>query len=522
MTHARISLDPAFRIGDVSRRLFGSFVEHMGRCVYEGIFEPGHPMADEEGLRQDVVALVQELGATLVRYPGGNFVSGYRWEDGVGPRENRPRRLDLAWRTIETNQFGLSEFMQWVRKTSVEPMMAINLGTRGVQEALDLVEYCNHPGGTALSDLRAAHGDAEPYGIKLWCLGNELDGKWQVGHKTAAEYGRLAAEAGRAMKLMDPTIELVACGSSKSSMETFGSWEQTVLREAYEEVDYISLHAYYEEYDGDVESFLASALDMDRAIESVAATADAIRAELGSEKQMMLSFDEWNVWYKERHNTSAEGAGRTEWVEHPRVIEDEYNVTDAVVVGTLLNSLLRHGDRVGIACQAQLVNVIAPIRAERGSLAWRQTIFYPFAEMASLARGSVLRLKTESASYNSSRFGLVPLVDACATWDEDRGELNVFVAHRGLDESVDLEIDLRSFGGMSSALRLQSARTLTIPDGGDRLTCNTQDVPDRVGMRPMDEASLGDDRLIAELPPLSWTVLSLTMGDSWGGVAQQR
>lgn len=516
MTHAQISIDPAFRIGDVPRRLFGSFVEHMGRCVYEGIFEPGHPLADDQGLRQDVVGLVQELGATVVRYPGGNFVSGYRWEDGIGPREDRPRRLDLAWRTIETNQFGLSEFMHWARKTRVEPMMAINLGTRGVQEALDLVEYCNHPGGTALSDLRAAHGDVEPYGIKLWCLGNELDGKWQVGHKTAAEYGRLAAEAGRAMKLMDPTIELVACGSSKSSMETFGSWEQTVLRAAYEEVDYISLHAYYEEYDGDVESFLASALDMDRVIESVAASADAIRAEVRSEKQMMLSFDEWNVWYKERHNTSAEGAGRTEWVEHPRVIEDEYNVTDAVVVGTLLNSLLRHGDRVTIACQAQLVNVIAPIRSEPGSEAWRQTIFYPFAEMARRARGTVLRLTTETASYDSSRFGSVPLVDACATWDEDRGELNVFVAHRGLEESADLEIDLRSFAAMSSAPRLQSALTLTIPDGGDRLTCNTQQAPDTIGMRPMEKVSLDDDRLIVQLPPLSWSVLSLTMGDGCG------
>ena len=187
---AQLTIDPAFSIGPADRRLFGSFVEHMGRCVYGGIYEPGHPSADSRGLRRDVLELTRELGVSVVRYPGGNFVSGYRWEDGVGPVGDRPRRLDLAWKTIETNAFGLDEFMTWAAEAGVEPMMAVNLGTRGRPGGLDLLEYANHPGGTELSDLRRKHGAEDPYGVRLWCLGNEMDGPWQVGHKTADEYGR--------------------------------------------------------------------------------------------------------------------------------------------------------------------------------------------------------------------------------------------------------------------------------------------------------------------------------------------
>src|SRR6185437_7197045 len=231
---ARFVLDPAFEVGAVDPRLFGSFVEHLGRCVYTGLYEPGHPAADEDGVRADVLDLVRELGVTAVRYPGGNFVSGYKWEDGVGPREARPRRLDPAWRTLETNEFGLAEFVRALAKVpGAEPMLAGNLGTRGAAEAMELLEYANHPGGTELSDLRAAHGDREPYRIKLWCLGNEMDGDWQIGRKDAREYGRLAANTAKAMRLIDPDIELIACGSSGRSMATFGAWEATVLDEAF-------------------------------------------------------------------------------------------------------------------------------------------------------------------------------------------------------------------------------------------------------------------------------------------------
>src|SRR4051794_26128319 len=316
MASGRIAVDPDFSIGAVDRRLFGSFVEHMGRCVYTGIFEPGHPEADDEGLRRDVLQLVRELGPTIVRYPGGNFVSGYNWEDGIGPVADRPVRLDLAWRSIETNQVGIHEFASWARRVGSEPMMAINLGTRGVDEARRLVEYCNHPGGTQLSDLRRKNGAEEPFGIRTWCLGNELDGPWQIGHKTAREYGRLALEAGKVMRMVDPTIELVACGSSNRRMPTFAAWEATVLEECYDVVAHLSLHSYYEERRGDRDSFLAAAVELDRFIEGAAATCDYVQAKGRHRKRLGLSVDEWNVWYQTRF--AAEG--ERDWEHAPRLI----------------------------------------------------------------------------------------------------------------------------------------------------------------------------------------------------------
>jgi alpha-N-arabinofuranosidase len=291
MGSGRIVVDPDFSLGEVDRRLFGSFVEHMGRCVYTGIFEPGHPEADEQGFRRDVLELVRELGPTIVRYPGGNFVSGYRWEDGVGPVADRPVRLDLAWRSVEPNTFGVHEFAAWAQQAGVEPMLAVNLGTRGVQEAADLVEYCNHPGGTELSDRRVKNGAADPFGVRLWCVGNEMDGPWQVGGKTADDYGKLAAETAKAMRLVDPSIELVACGSSNRGMPTFASWEATVLEHAYDHVDYISAHAYYEETDNLLD-FLATAVDMDGFIEDVIAAADYVKARRRRRKQIKIAFDE--------------------------------------------------------------------------------------------------------------------------------------------------------------------------------------------------------------------------------------
>jgi len=508
MSRATITVDRDFTVGPVPRRLFGNFVEHMGRCVYSGIYEPGHPKADESGYRLDVLELVKELGVSVVRYPGGNFVSGYNWEDGVGPVESRPRRLDGAWHTVETNAFGLHEFAGWAKKANVEIMEAINLGTRGVEAARELVEYANHPGGTYLSDLRKKNGSADPFDIKLWCLGNEMDGPWQIGHKTAEEYGRIAQEAGKAMRLVDPSIELVASGSSNRGMPTFGAWEQTVLGHTYDVVDYVSLHAYYEEKNGDVASFLASGVDMDLFIEGVIATADAVRARGKHSKHINLSFDEWNVWYqtaREGDDIPATIEAKGEWREHPRIIEDEYNVTDAVVVGTLLNSLLRHGDRVAIANQAQLVNVIAPIRSEEGGPAWRQSIFWPFARMSELARGEILRLSVNSDRYETSKFGDADLVDASATWDEESGRIAFFFANRGLDEAADVEVSLRGFDGS----RITRAEVLEVPGGGDRFTTNNEQNQARVGLTPLEGAVVDGGTLRLSLPALSWSVVEL-------------
>ncbi|MER5181261.1 alpha-N-arabinofuranosidase [Streptomyces sp. NPDC002896] len=499
-TPARFTLDPAFAVGDVNPRLFGSFVEHLGRCVYTGIYEPGHPTADEAGLRTDVLELIRELGVTAVRYPGGNFVSGYKWEDSVGPADERPRRLDLAWRSTESNRFGLSEYIAFLRKIGpqAEPMMAINLGTRGVAEALELQEYANHPSGTALSDLRVTHGDKDPFDIRLWCLGNEMDGPWQTGHKTAEEYGRLAAETARAMRQIDPKLELVACGSSSQSMPTFADWEAKVLAEAYDLVDYISLHAYYEETDGDRDSFLASAVDMESFIENVVATCDHIGARLKSKKKINLSFDEWNVWYQSRPNPHQV----EDWQEAPRLLEDNYSVTDAVVFGSLLIALLRHADRVTVACLAQLVNVIAPILTEPGGPAWKQTTFFPFSQASRYGRGQVLDVRVDSPAYETKKFGEVPLLHATAVRDPETGAVTVFAVNRSQTEPLPLEVAL-------NGLELTSVVEHTALADADPEAKNTLDEPERVTPHAVEGTALQDGTLTATLEPLSWNVIRL-------------
>lgn len=500
MPQVRIVLDPSFTVGAVDRRLFGSFVEHMGRCVYTGIFEPGHATADEHGFRGDVAALTREAGVSVVRYPGGNFVSGYRWEDGVGPVEDRPARLDLAWRSLEPNTVGLNEFATWARATGTEPMMAVNLGTRGVQEACDLLEYANHPGGTALSDLRVAHGQRDPHSVRLWCLGNELDGPWQTGHKTADEYGRLAVETAKAMRQVDPSVELVACGSSNSHMPTFGSWEATVLEHCHDAVDYISLHAYYQERDDDLASFLASPVEMDHFIGSVVATADHVAAKRRSRKRVNLSFDEWNVWYQD------EFVGHTELeLEHaPRLIEDTFTLADAVAVGGFLMTFLRHADRVKIACQAQLVNVIGLIRTEAGGPAWRQSIFHPFAQTARLARGTSLRVEPRGATHETTAHGEVDTVDAAATWDEETGALALFLVNRHPTDDSTVTVDVRGFPGA------QVAECLRLEDEDPR-RANTRENPTAVQPRADPTPRVDGGCLELRLRPVSWTAVSLTV-----------
>jgi alpha-L-arabinofuranosidase len=297
---------------------------------------------------------------------------------------------------------------------SPEPMLAVNLGTRGVAEAVQLLEYANHPRGTARSDQRIAHGATDPYGIRLWCLGNEMDGPWQIGHKSADDYGRLAAATAWAMRLIDPGIELVACGSSSQAMPTFGAWEATVLGHAYDMIDYVSMHAYYEEKDGDRDSFLASAVDMESFISNVAATCDHVGARLKSRKKISISFDEWNIWY------SAKTLNQPvrDWAIAPRLLEDVYSVADAVVAGSLLIALLRHADRVRVACLAQLVNAIAPIMTEPGGPAWRQTIFYPFALTSRYGRGRVLAVHPESPTIRTASYGDVPVLHTTAVTDD--------------------------------------------------------------------------------------------------------
>ncbi|GAB7051102.1 arabinosylfuranosidase ArfA [Catenuloplanes indicus] len=499
MARARLTLDPAFTIGAVRRRLFGGFVEHLGRHIYDGIHEPGHPSAGPDGFRRDVVDLVKELGVSAIRYPGGNFVSGYNWEDGVGPVADRPRRLDLAWHSTETNQVGLHEFQTWLDLVGSELMLAVNLGTRGVKEAIELLEYANIAGGTALSEQRRANGRAEPFGIRMWCLGNEMDGPWQLGRRDAEDYGKLASMTANAMRQIDPGLELVVCGSSARSMPTFGSWERTVLEHAYDEVDYISCHAYYEPADGDYASFLASGTDMDAFIDAVVATADHVRAVKRSDKRIDISFDEWNVWYASRWNAIEDNLPIDHWPVAPRLLEDVYSVVDAVTFGGLLISLLNHADRVTSASLAQLVNVIGPIMTEPGGPAWRQTTFFPFALTSRLARGDALRVLVDADTVPTAKYGDVPVVSAAAT--SSGTGVSLFLQNRHLTEPATVTADLRG-----AAVTTVTAQGIW---DDDMHAANTPADRERVALRTNDSARLADGTLTVTLPPVSWTAVSL-------------
>lgn len=501
MTTARLTVDARFPIGAVRRRLFGGFVEHLGRHVYDGIYEPSHPEADEQGFRTDVLELVRELGVSMIRYPGGNFVSGFRWEDSVGPRDQRPRRLDLAWHSTETNEVGLHEFVDWLDKAGSELMLAVNLGTRGTLEAIDLLEYSNLPAGTTLSQRRIDNGREAPFDVRVWCLGNEMDGPWQLGHRPADDYGALAARTAKGMRQLDPTIELVVCGSSGAQMPTFGEWERIVLTHAYDDVDMISCHAYYQEHDGDIDSFLASSVDTDHFIDTVVATADHVGAVRGSSKRIDISFDEWNVWYMDRV-ASEKPTAIDDWPVAPRLLEDVYSAVDAVVFGSLLISLLKHADRVASASLAQLVNVIAPIMTEPGGPSWRQTTFYPFSITSRLARGEALRVQVEAGAIDTAKYGAVPAVDAVATHDAETGAAALFLVHRGRVEPIEVAVDVSGFGAV------ELVETHLLHDG-DPYARNTLEHPDRVRTRPLEGVRIEDGVLRATLPPIAWAALAL-------------
>ncbi|WP_186578113.1 arabinosylfuranosidase ArfA [Aquibacillus kalidii] len=494
---AKMVVDKEFKISEIDPRIYGSFIEHLGRAVYGGVYEPDHPTADEHGFRQDVMDLVKELQVPIVRYPGGNMVSAYNWEDGVGPRAERPRRLELAWRVIETNEIGTNEFMDWAKKVNSEVMMAVNLGTRGIDAARNLLEYCNHPGGTYYSELRKQHGYNNPHNIKTWCLGNEMDGPWQVGHKTANEYGRLAAETAKAMKLVDPTIELVSCGSSNTAMPTFPEWEATTLDHTYEHADYVSLHQYYGNRDNDTANYIASSLDMENFIKTVISTCDYIKAKKRSKKTINLSFDEWNVWF----HSNEQDKQIEPWSIAPPQLEDVYTFEDAILVGSMLNAMLKHSDRVKIACMAQLVNVIAPIMTENGGGIWKQSIFYPYYYTSVYGRGVALQPVISSPKYDSKDFTDVPYLDTSVVYNEEKEELVIFATNRHLKDLLHVDIDIRSFEDYQVVEHV-------VLENDDVKAVNTLK-SESVKPHLNGESSVTDGKLSTVLPKLSWNMIRL-------------
>ena len=433
----KLTVDLSNQISTIDNRIYSALIEHLGRGVYDGLYNPDHPKSDDNGFRQDVVKAVKDLNIDLIRYPGGNFVSGFNWEDSIGPKDKRPTRLDLAWRSIETNQFGLHEFMKWTSQTGTRPDMAVNLGSRGIDAARNLIEYCNFPGGTYWSDLRKKNGAKDPFKIKTWCLGNEMDGDWQIGHKTAAEYGRLAHETAKVMRLVDPDIDLVVSGSSTREMATFGSWEETVLDHTYDDVDYLSLHRYYDNEENNLHNFLAKSIDFDEFISGIVAVCDAVKARKHSNKTINLALDEWNVWYHS-HKQDDETAP---WQNAPHLLEDHYNFEDALMVGSMLITLLKHADRVKIACLAQLVNVIAPIMTDDQGI-WLQSIFFPFMQVSKYGRGIALVPRQTSDTYDSKDFKAVPYLDSLAVFNSEEKEIVIFAENKG-EQPMDFQTEIQ-------------------------------------------------------------------------------
>ena len=517
-SHADVSvtLVDAHAVADVPPRMFGSFVEHLGRCVYGGIYEPDHPTADDQGFRSDVLDLVRELGVTCVRYPGGNFVSNYNWEDGTGPRVRRPVRRDLAWHCTETNEMGIDDFYRWSQRAGTEIMLAVNMGTRGLKAALDELEYVNGAPGTAWADRRVANGIPEPMGVRMWCIGNEMDGPWQVGHMTPEEYALAVDKVAHAMKLAESGLELVACGSSSAHMPTFGEWERTVLTKAYDNLDFVSCHAYYYERGAkNLQDYLASSEDMTGFIATVAACADEAKAAHNGDHDIALSFDEWGVWYSDVWNqqeadwkaAASEGLHPEPWPKAPHLLEDIYSAADAVVEGSLMITLLKHCDRVRSASRAQLVNVIAPIMAEEHGPAWRQTVFYPFAEAAHHAKGSVFVPTVDAPTVHTEAYGDVDAVETVATWDEKSHEGLLLVVNRDVASEHTLNVDLSTLPGAGTT-SLTVTHTMMLHDD-DPHRQNTAEQPDAVVPQPCN-ASVVNGQLSFTLPAISWAAVRFT------------
>lgn len=497
MKKAKVIIDRDFVVGPIDKRVYGSFIEHLGRAVYDGIYQPDCEFSDEQGFRKDTLELVKELNVPIVRYPGGNFVSSFYWEDSVGPKSERPSRVDLAWHVIEPNQFGLNEFCDWTKKAGSDVMMAMNFGTRGMDAALNLLEYCNFEGGTKYSELRKQHGYEKPHKIKTWCLGNEMDGPWQIGQKTADEYAKLAAQTGKAMKEMDPDIELVACGSSYHQMPTFGEWEARVLEEGYDVIDYISMHQYYGNPEDDTPSFLASNVDLERFIEDVIAICDYVKGKKHSNKTINVSLDEWNVWY----HSNEQDKLLEKWVQKPHQLEDVYNFEDALLVGSMLITILRHADRVKMACLAQLVNVIAPIMTSDTGV-WRQTTFYPYLHAATYGQGTVLNTIVQSPTYESAKYGEAAYLDSVVVYNDAKDELVVFAVNKDLEEDMEVSIELKQFADYKIVEHITMHHD-------DIKAINTEAEPDKVVPSVGGKSEVADGILTATFESKSWNVIRM-------------
>ena len=506
MKQVNLYSDSHYRIGEVDDKVFSSFTEHLGRCIYTGLYEPGHKEADENGFRMDVMKMIQHLGVPVIRYPGGNFVSCYDWHDGIGPKEKRPKRLDYAWSSIETNQFGIDEFCQWAKKAGIEPMIAVNLGTGNIKDAGDLVEYCNFPGGTYWSDLRIANGHKEPYNVKYWCLGNEMEGSWQAGHLSAEDYTKKALEAAKIMHWVDPTIKLIACGSSYETLPTYLEWDRVMLKDLFKQVDYLSTHNYIMNAGQGTRNYLASYKQLDDHIKNSKKVIDYVKAQGKFQKDIKICLDEWNVWNFQDIKmesladldgvTTFELTSADKWEIAPPILQEKYSLLDALTFGGLGITLLNNADTVEIACLAQLINVIAPITTAKDGGILKQSTYYPFELLSKYGRGTVMQTVSEGDTFDCVYGNKLPSAECALIHDEKEGEIRVFALNTE-EEELSLSLDLNGYGDLSIKKHI-------VLSGEDLNAINTFEAPETVV--PREIPSSGKK---AVLPKQSWNVLVL-------------
>lgn len=499
MEPTKIFIDREFQIATVDPRIFGGFLEHIGRAVYEGVYEPRSEHADEWGLRKDVLSSLKPLRFTAMRYPGGNFASGYHWLDGVGPRASRPAIRDLASQSIEPNQFGTDEFVQLSRMMNWTPMMAVNLGTGTPEEARNWLEYCNSPVGTKYADLRRENGSSDPHDVKLWCLGNEMDGHWQQGHVPADQYAIRAQQAAKLMKDVDPSIELVVCGSAEIGLPTYMEWDRTVLEYVGDYADFVSLHRYIGKWHSDTPDYLAATNSIDQQIEVMDGLCRYIQARTRSKKRHYLAFDEWNVWYRTQNAESVNGHGK--FAQH--LVEEEYNLEDALIVAGFLNSFIRHADVLKIANLAQIVNVIAPILT-RGEEILLQSIYYPLLLYTQRRDGIALQPIVRGPGYESPSYGFVNTIDTSAILGKD--VLHTFLVNRSVDETARVQI-------VPAGISLKSIQSAELVTGPSADACNTFEKPNIICNQTFGDIKLDDGNAVVQLPPLSVTAISFDINE---------
>jgi len=430
---ARIKIDTDRTVGEVHPYVFGNFAEHLGRCIYGGIYEEGSPLSDKDGYRKDVMEATRQLGVTLLRWPGGNFASGYNWKDGIGPKNQRPARPDHAWGDIDSNRFGTDEFLQYCEKLNITPYICINAGYGTVNEAREWVEYTNEARSTYWADQRRKNGHDKPYNVKIWGLGNEIDGPWQLGHKNAEDYSKFALEAAKAMRRVDDSIKLIASGSSNFGPNSdWIGWNRTVLQNLRSEIDYISLHTYIGNRDNNFENFLAVSQDVDQRIEVVDGLIKAAQAGQRNPRPIYIAYDEWNVWYRAR--------GGSEFATGATRLEERYNYEDALAMGMFLNSFIRHAGVVKMANLAQLVNVIAPIFTNKQGL-FLQPIFFPIAEYAKQRNNMAIDALVTSPTYKPQGRQALGYLDVSVTHNKGENALYVNVLNRSQKTDITTRIE---------------------------------------------------------------------------------